>query len=85
MMKCWAARNKRGGLKLFRFKPVREKYWGIFVHSTDRQSDWDCYADKTNRLFPEITWENSPVRVEIRICDKRFEHGKNKKPSSQTL
>ena len=68
-IKCWAARNRSGSLELFKLKPVRSNYWKIFMQ---RRNSWNCYISEPNDVFPEITWENSPVRVEIKICDKRF-------------
>ena len=61
-MKFWIARNETGELVLFEKKP---KYFaGI--------KSWGCnfgeaYADMWDGWFPEITFENSPQEVEIKL------------------
>ena len=62
-MKLWIARDKDGdmdgNLHLFSSKPERVR--SHFV---------DYYTDKwsiNENLFPEVTWENSPQQVEIKL------------------
>lgn len=57
-MKFWIARNKSGTLVLWFNKPVKQEYgWynndGYFLLDSDK--------------FPEVTFENSPQQVEIKL------------------
>lgn len=55
----WIARDKSGELYLYNNKPVREDE--TFSNTTS-WLQWLC-----PRTFPEVTWENSPVEVELKI------------------
>ena len=59
-MKLWIARERTNILYLYRDKPVRLQYG--FLPST---SFFFKMAD--NSLFPEVTFENSPQQVEIKL------------------
>ena len=60
IIKCWLARDKSGSLYMFSYKPHRTD--GIFVpYTTDNQ------FLVVDNIFPELTWENSPVEVELTI------------------
>lgn len=52
----WIARDKNKQLFVFTEKPVRDEYYSTF------------YGDECLELnkdeFPEITWENSPIKIE---------------------
>ena len=54
----WIVRDKNGYLGLFNSKP--ELYVDFYYNGEPF-----FYIDKT--LFPEITFENSPVEVELKI------------------
>lgn len=64
----WLARDKDGELNLFTQKP-------IFDESPGFKPGWDmCYDDENefydsieldSHLYPEITFENSPVEVKL--------------------
>ena len=54
-MKFWIARDKDGSLWGYSNKPVREGE--IFIDTSKHLTYFSIY----NNLFPEITWENSPV------------------------
>lgn len=57
-MKLWIARNKSGWLQLFFEQPkYREDWEGCFI--TYLSDDDDC--------FNEVTFENSPQQVEIKL------------------
>lgn len=58
-IKLWIARNKNGNLHMFVDKPllICESY---FLGSKD------CLLDKD--LFLEVTFENSPQEVELKLC-----------------
>lgn len=59
-MKMWIARNKDGSLALFRYKPLRIRY-----DTFDRLRGDFIELDK--KLYPEVTFENSPVEVELKL------------------
>ena len=55
----WIARDKDGTLRLFDTTPVKheEGYW------TSPRGYYDIELNSS--LFPEVTWENSPKKVEL--------------------
>lgn len=60
-MKMWMARDKSGDLYLYKSKPiVNEGIWYC------REGLWSI----SNYLFPEVTFENSPVEVELKLIEK---------------
>ena len=61
-IKLWIARDKDGGLYLWRNKPTCGMD-GKFYGGTLRGALWGC-------LFPEITFENSPQQVELKLIEK---------------
>lgn len=86
----WVARDENGGLHLWVKKPVRhistlseypEDYkeeWGIMSFWTNEigeiAEEGALFGDLPNDLFPELTWGNEPVEVELvpvnrRVCD----------------
>jgi hypothetical protein len=68
-MKLWIARDKSGFLGIYKEKPT----WG---KSFVQIEDWNNgvfmgYLD--NNEFPEVTFENSPQEVELKLikCETR--------------
>lgn len=57
--KLWIAREKRGGLFLYKTKPERDCDYGIWF------SNLDCMGAISKNLFPDLKWENAPIEVEI--------------------
>lgn len=66
-MELWIARDKNGSLNAFT------------EHEPERKDDFfdrryvsfnDEIYELNNRLFPEVTWENSPQRVELKLVCK---------------
>lgn len=64
-MKLWIARDEDGDLFLYNQKP------SILKTGVD---PWDCFQAPNkeflsipNELFPEITFENSPQEVELKL------------------
>lgn len=57
-MKMWIARNRDGLLALFRHKP-----WKLRYDTFDRLRGEFIELDE--RLYPEVTFENSPMEVEL--------------------
>ena len=64
-MKLWIARDKEGELRLWRGRPTKGLD-GHFHGEGLRGLFWVC-------LLPEITFENSPQEVEIRLCNTDFD------------
>lgn len=74
-MKMWIARDQDGLLNLFQdTKPKKKIYEGIVIWEGD--SDYTLSLDKT--LFPEVTFENSPQQVEIKLIRDEKRTDKNK-------
>ena len=72
-MKLWIARDKNGSLSLYACKPI-EIGGSFYVHDGSQRIDYDTsyvkgwYIDGINRnSFPEVTFENSPQLVEIKL------------------
>jgi hypothetical protein len=63
-MELWIARDECGYLTLFKTKPEKE------VSMISRTTYWDDGNDNIaidEKLFPEVTFENSPQQVEIKL------------------
>jgi hypothetical protein len=63
-MKMWIARAESGNLKLYQTEPQQEVSMltgGIYWN--DRLESFKI----DDRLFPEVTFENSPMEVELKI------------------
>lgn len=60
----WVARNSDGTLSLFEVKPERVRYKrdikeGLWMAKT--------MTDLVSELFPDLTWDDDPIEVEITI------------------
>lgn len=60
-MKLWIARDKDGYLYLYDKKPIREKDY--FDSNTEGKYNTLLHSS----YFPEITFENSPREIEIKL------------------
>ena len=58
--KLWVAREKRGGLFLYKTKPILDRDFGIWF------SDLDCMGTILKSLSPELKWDDEPIEVELR-------------------
>lgn len=58
--KLWVAREKRGGLFLYKTKPILDCDFGIWF------SDLDCMGTISKNLFQELKWKDEPIEVELR-------------------
>lgn len=74
----WIARDKDRQLTLFLDEPIREDDKGRFVVSVDTNKDdyidmspamWDNmeYMYLPSFMFPECTWDNSPIELQTRV------------------
>jgi hypothetical protein len=62
----WAARDKNGVLYAYSSKPIR-------VKNEDRFKPirlYDYCSQLDSELFPELTWQNSPKRIEMKLLLK---------------
>lgn len=63
-MKCWIARNKDNTLAIFQSKPylntiqVWDEHWN------------EDYMYIPDYYFPEVTFDNSPQEVELKLVEK---------------
>lgn len=62
-MKLWIARDKDGTLCLFREKPTLDIYYWI----DNSLGMTGCIAELLKIDFPEVTFENSPQEVELKL------------------
>lgn len=58
-MKCWIARDRNGRLYLHRQKPQLFSKAGIY----DSDDWWDIDSEE----YPEVTFENSPREIELKL------------------
>lgn len=58
--KFWVAREKRGGLFLYKTKPILDCDFGIWFTNSD------CMGTISKDLFPELKWQDDPIEVELR-------------------
>ena len=61
-MKMWICRDKDRALALYRSKPIKN---GSFFNLYDEEGDKRIWIDR--KYFPEVTFENSPMEVELVI------------------
>ena len=62
----WAARDKNGVLYAYDSKPIRVKELNRF----EKRCLGGYYFQLDSELFPELTWENSPKQVELKLLLK---------------
>lgn len=63
-MKLYIARDKNEDLYLYECKPKKNEEFGMFFKNTGKIYNID------DSLFPEITWENSPQQVELKLIEE---------------
>ena len=61
-MKLWIARDKNGFIGLYRSEPFWKR---VNAYREDWKGDFMAYLNKD--IFPEVTFENSPQQVEIKL------------------
>ena len=62
-MKLWIARDRSGGLWMFESKPIKARE--MFT-----QQPFSQIYSIDDSLFPEVTFDNSPMEVELKLIDK---------------
>ena len=69
-MKLWIARRKSGNLYLFFSKPSLSENNKWFIITTGNH----CYVDSGIKIdaseYKEVTFENSPQEVELKLVNK---------------
>lgn len=67
-MKLWIARDRDGELKLFSQIPFYDEFYeSWFALKNDECYGFVGYVDENE--IPEVTFENSPQEVELKIFD----------------
>lgn len=66
-MKLWIARDADGNLALYKYKPKRDWFEQMFL---PRAFDPLLTTIPTEEVFKQVTWENSPQRVELNLIKK---------------
>ena len=65
-MKMWIARDEDGRLFLFNAQPYRVD-WKYPCKVWESEEDYMRIKDE---LYPEVTFENSPMEVELKLIEK---------------
>jgi len=65
-MELYIARDKDGKLFLYNYLPNRNNDSGNFMVEVDDMWDGEIISIDP-KLFPEVTWENSPKQVELKL------------------
>ena len=68
-MKLWIARRKSGNLYLFFSKPNLSENNKWFVITTGNHCYVDCGIKIDSTEYKEVTFENSPKEVELKLVD----------------
>lgn len=63
-MKLWIARDFDGVLNLYATKPSLDSNDNMYYADGDMEDD---YLNIDKELFPEVTFENSPQMVELKL------------------
>lgn len=67
IMKLWIARDESGDLALYHLKPELNNLDDLAFY---KPSKFGIEYPICSDLFPEVTFENSPQIVEIKLLDK---------------
>ena len=66
-MKFWIARDKDETLWFFKEHPIKKE--NLFYPTTDTIGKITYYRSMPENLFPEVTFENSPQEVELKLVE----------------
>ena len=69
-MKLWIARDKDNALWLYNAKPIKNESLGAFVGTGFENGYWCEEYSLDEESFPEVTFENSPQEVELKLIEK---------------
>ena len=68
-MKLWIARDKDESLWFFKEYPIKKE--NLFYPTTDITGKFTYYRSMPTDLFPEVTFENSPMLAEIELVNEK--------------
>ena len=66
-MKLWIARDFDGSLWVYKDKPKKKAHY--FCPFTESDLEGPDYGRLPHKLFPEVTFENSPKEVELKLVE----------------
>ena len=66
-MKLWVARDKDGDLYLYNYKPDKNELAERFTCCIKPDGEWSEEYELNNKLLPDLTYENSPQEVELKL------------------
>ena len=69
-MKLWIARDKDGGLYLYNYEPCKNKISERFTCGIKPNGEWSEEYELDCHLLPEVTFENSPQEVELKLVSE---------------
>ena len=69
-MKMWIARNEDGSLNLFDVKPQKEACFQGKDYIWIVPRGYMNQIMLNEKLYPEVTYENSPREVELKLIEK---------------
>lgn len=64
-VKVWIARDKNGALWVYEKAPLYQCGFGEFYCEIG-----ELNSELDERFFPEITFENSPMEIELKLVEK---------------
>jgi hypothetical protein len=67
-MKMWIARDEDETLWFFKEYPIKKEK--LFYPTTDITGRLTYYCSMPTDIFPEVTFENSPMEVELKLIEK---------------
>lgn len=73
IMDIWIARDKDSGLYLYDYYPQKNEISGRFTCSIKSNGEWSEEYELDSHLFPELTFENSPQKVELKLIKNEQE------------
>lgn len=68
-MKLWIARDRDGDLYLYNYKPCKNEILGRFTCVIKPNGEWAEEYELNRHLLPEVTFENSPQEVELKLVE----------------
>lgn len=67
-MKLWIARDCDNTLWIFEKYPIKKE--NLFYPTSNINGNFTYYRSMPTDMFPEVTFENSPQEVELKLVEK---------------
>lgn len=67
-MEMWIARDYDNTLWIFEKYPIKKE--NLFYPTTDINGNFTFYRSLPTDMFSEVTFENSPQKVELKLVEK---------------